>query len=501
MAGDSNGPVRTGVSCLIPKVSSKNGVRGALPVVIREMTHTTNGAELMPRGNDRAVTHHLHRLFTHGSVAGLSSEQLLERFLSRRDESAFAALVARHGPMVLGVCRRHLSDSHDVEDAFQATFLVLVRKAASLRERQLLDHWLYAVAYRIAVRARARGNRIRSRELIDVELEAEDGVAWSELGDLKEVIDREVSRLPLKFRAPVVLCYFEGRSNEEAANQLGCPVGTIRSRLARARERLRTRLSRLGFGPSPALLEAVLSPAEASAFVSRSLLESTVLHASAFATRNASAYAAVPCSVLTLSEGVLSTMFLTKLKLSAAGVLLFGVLAAGALGQSPKGAPSETSAAEADRLKEVEIKLDRLLQVIEPGNALRYTQRIPTTMPGPATAAPAASPETRPNPATTRHDQPARAATGALDPNYSSNPNSRTPAGMSPSTGIIAGQPGLPGATEWPAAAFRNRNPSDSERLASIERRLARLESKLDQVHVLLSEDRAERSEPVERVK
>jgi RNA polymerase sigma factor (sigma-70 family) len=183
--------------------------------------------------------------------------QLVERFLTQRDESAFELLVWRHGAMVLGVCRRILGDAHEAEDAFQATFLVLARKAASAARHRSVGGWLHTVAYRVALRARARRVARRAREhTLDEpppagELDPASEAGWREV---RRVIDEEVSRLPEKYRLPFVLFHLEGRSSAEVAQELGCPVGTVESWLTRARARLRSRLVRRGVTPTPGLL-------------------------------------------------------------------------------------------------------------------------------------------------------------------------------------------------------------------------------------------------------
>src|SRR4051794_22356193 len=168
----------------------------------------------------------LRRLFGRGSVAALPEGQLLERFVRERDEAAFEAIVARHGPMVLGVCRRMLADPNDVDDAFQTTFLVLVKKANSLGEHDAIGHWLHGVAYRVALRARAEALDRRRREgqkaAAGTATNAEHDPAR---GDLARILDQELHRLPTKYRAPIVLCYIEGLTHEEAAGALGWPLG------------------------------------------------------------------------------------------------------------------------------------------------------------------------------------------------------------------------------------------------------------------------------------
>ncbi|HEV3121910.1 MAG TPA: sigma-70 family RNA polymerase sigma factor, partial [Isosphaeraceae bacterium] len=209
----------------------------------------------------------LQYLFGTGTVAGVSEAGLLTRFLTRGDEVAFEAILAWHGPMVLGVCRRVLSDASDVEDAFQATFLVLLRKAGSLRDGDLLGPWLHGVASRIAVRARSQAARRRAIEGLGARNLAVDASPAAEWSDVRPVFDEELARLPERYRAAVVLCCMEGLRLEEAARQLGCPVGTIKSRLARGRERLRARLIRRGLAPAVVLPLGALSREAAQAAI------------------------------------------------------------------------------------------------------------------------------------------------------------------------------------------------------------------------------------------
>ena len=173
-------------------------------------------------------------------------------------ELAFAALVERHGPMVLRVCRAVLADPHDTQDAFQATFLVLVKKARGLWVRDSLGPWLHQVAYRTASCARLAAARRHRHERCAAALRKEARVEVHD--DLARVLHEEIERLPERFRAPLVLCDLEGRSHEQAARHLGWPVGTVKSRQARGRERLRDRLRRRGLAPEPAVLAAALRP-------------------------------------------------------------------------------------------------------------------------------------------------------------------------------------------------------------------------------------------------
>ena len=175
-----------------------------------------------------------------------SDEQLLKRYCSQRDEVAFAVLVHRHGPMVWRVCRRVLGQTHDAEDAFQATFVVLVRKAATVRWQKSIAGWLYQVSHRVALRSRAqaakRATVAASGNLAAVPVSSADSADEARRG----VIEEEISRLPESLRLPVVMCYIEGLTNSQAARRIGCPEGTVVSRLARARSRLRRRLRARG---------------------------------------------------------------------------------------------------------------------------------------------------------------------------------------------------------------------------------------------------------------
>jgi RNA polymerase sigma factor (sigma-70 family) len=215
----------------------------------------------------------------------VSDEELLDRFLrgeSLGAEAAFKALVCRHGPMVLGVCRQVLNQLDDADDACQATFLVLARNAGSIRQRRLLGRWLYEVAYRIAIRARMRTVRRKDQEreaavTSDLARRPEFDPAWHEL---RPVLHEEVNRLPEKYRSAVVLCYLEGRTNEEAAEILRWPVGTVKGRLSRARELLRSRLTRRGMALSAAFLLLRLSRETIFAeVVPATLIENTVRNA------------------------------------------------------------------------------------------------------------------------------------------------------------------------------------------------------------------------------
>lgn len=210
----------------------------------------------------------------------LSDGQLLDWFVHQREEAAFAALVRRHGPMVLGVCRRVLRNSHDAEDAFQATFLVLSEKAARLRQPELLANWLYGVAYRTALHARQRASRRSEREREAATLSSSSDDAEMEARELRRVLDEELQGLPEKYRAPLVLCYLQGMTNEEAARLLGWPSGSMSYRLARGRELLRERMEARMAGLS-ILLPGVWLAEHLQPAIMSPLLATTTVHAAA----------------------------------------------------------------------------------------------------------------------------------------------------------------------------------------------------------------------------
>jgi len=277
----------------------------------------------------RLATSFLERIFRGETVAGLSEWQLLERYLERRDEVAFEALVARHGPMVLGVCRRMLTDQTDVEDAFQAMFLVLVRRARHLGPRDAIGPWLYGVAARVALRARSEAARRRRVESISHEVAAVSDQTAAADREIGEVIDQELYRLPSKYRSPIVLCYLEGQTHEEAARQLKWPIGTVKGRLARARDLLRSRLVRRGMTPSSLALTSALSR-DSTAAVHRELLDRTVKASLKLALGQATAQV-VSSSIASLVEGVVTSMFLNTFKWTGPALIASGLALTGAV--------------------------------------------------------------------------------------------------------------------------------------------------------------------------
>jgi RNA polymerase sigma factor (sigma-70 family) len=273
---------------------------------------------------------HIRTLFNVGTFGGLTDGQLLERFTACTGEAAelaFAALVERHGPMVLRVCRSVLREPHDAQDAFQATFLVLVRKAGSIRNRDSLASWLHGVACRTAACANttaARRRRHERRAAERVMTSVDDG----ERDDLAPVLHEELDRLPEKYRAPIVLCHLEGLTHEQTAQRLRWPVGTVRSRLARGREQLRGRLIRRGLALSVGLWEGWLSAETARAAFPAALAGATAEAAVRCASGRLVTPGVVSASVALLAEGAMNAMFVAKLKFA---VLACGLIATGAV--------------------------------------------------------------------------------------------------------------------------------------------------------------------------
>jgi RNA polymerase sigma factor (sigma-70 family) len=274
----------------------------------------------MPTRELTPVLRYLRHVGAGTGEAALSDGQLLERFVRRRDGASFEALLRRHGPMVLGVCRRVLRDAHEAEDAFQATFLLLVRKARWLREPERVGPWLHGVAYRTAVRARSRAARRQACDRHVEDLPAPstgDNLLWR---DLRPVLDDAIDGLPSKYRVPFVLCYLEGMTNAQAAQHLGCPPGTVATRLSRARERLRVRLTRQGLALGGSLVALSLAAQPATA-VPPALVADTVRAASA---------GVIPATVATLMEGVCKAMFMDRMRMLL--VALAALAAAGGAG-------------------------------------------------------------------------------------------------------------------------------------------------------------------------
>ena len=274
----------------------------------------------MPGSSLSAVVQHL-RAAAGRDGGGRTDGELLTLFLSRRDEDALAALIERHAPMVWGVCCRILRNPPDAEDAFQATFLVLVQKAATVAPRDMVGNWLHGVAHQTAVRLKATAAKRGWRE-VQMDVTPEPAVAEAREEELLHLLDEELGRLPRRFRALIVLCDLEGRTRKEVARHLGCPEGTVASGLARARELLAKRLTRRGLAVSAGSLAATLSHSAASADVPASAVASAINVATLLAAGQASA---ISGPVAALTQGVLKTMFLKKTLTATMAVLALGV--------------------------------------------------------------------------------------------------------------------------------------------------------------------------------
>jgi RNA polymerase sigma factor (sigma-70 family) len=314
--------------------------------------------------------------------ASLADSHLLNCFIADRDEAAFEALVRRHGPMVWGVCRRILFNIQDAEDAFQATFLILIRKAESIVPREMVANWLYGVAYKTALKTRAMTAKRSVKEKQVVHMPEITAGPPERVHDWQPVLDYEVNRLNSKYRAAVVLCDLEGKTRREAARQLGVPEGTLSARLDRARKTLAKRLTRQGVAFTGASLAVALAHNAASASVPALVVSSTIRAASVLMSGPVVAKSAISIKVLTLTEGVIQAMFLSKLKMALAVVLTLSLIGtAGFYGSSsasdkegeqegaasaqpdPKRQPESNQSLER-RLAQVEKQVARLLNEV-----------------------------------------------------------------------------------------------------------------------------------------
>jgi RNA polymerase sigma factor (sigma-70 family) len=297
-------------------------------LIIRVRT-TNSEATVVKTAKARMIFDCLRRA-VQPSDAGLTDGQLLRQYFAHRDEAAFAALVRRHGPMVLAVCRRLLGHVQDAEDAFQAAFIVLARKGHRVAGQPTVGGWLHGVAYHVALTVRKRGARRKAKER-QVEVMPHPLVMPEEdQSELLAVLDRELTRLPDKYRLPVVLCELEGRSRKEAARQLGLPEGTLSSRLAAARKTLARRMAANGPAVAGVSLTALFASEAGAAVVPGPLVASTVRAAGGV----------VSADVVALAEGALKAMLLTKIK--AAGLVLLLAASVGAVGLTYRTATAQT---------------------------------------------------------------------------------------------------------------------------------------------------------------
>ena len=311
----------------------------------------------MARGLESFPTCRLGRLMDQGTLVGSTDAQLLERFVDQGDEAAFEALVTRHGPMVLWVCRSVLRNSHDADDAFQATFLVLARKAKSLWVSETLANWLYRIAVRVACAARSNANARRDHERQAAETLARASTTSSVDPDVMPILCEEITRLPKKYREPVVLCHLEELTHDAAARVLRCPVGTVHGRLSRARGLLRERLARRGLASLTALaVSRLLEGRSVATPIPPALGRSTVQAAIHYVAGNAISSGLAPAASASLATRALGggTMNLLRksclIGLIATLTIGTGLVASGGSkqkGPDPKSAPPRNQPAKA----------------------------------------------------------------------------------------------------------------------------------------------------------
>jgi RNA polymerase sigma factor (sigma-70 family) len=277
---------------------------------------------MMPANPLDRIVQRLYATARRRDVADHSDARLLASFIEQRDDAAFAALMHRHGAMVWNVCRRILPDHHDVEDAFQATFLVLVRKAASIAPKAMVGNWLYGVAYQTALKARSTLAKRRAREKQVAKLPEPVPRDQNASEDWLSVLDQELNCLPAKYRLAIVLCDLEGRTRKQAAKEIGVPEGTVAARLARGRVMLMKRLERHGLALTAGSLVSALTQNAASGCVPAGVTSSTLKAAGLLAAGQAVATGVVSADVAALTKGVLTAMLLTKLKTTVAILFL-----------------------------------------------------------------------------------------------------------------------------------------------------------------------------------
>jgi RNA polymerase sigma factor (sigma-70 family) len=308
----------------------------------------------MPGASVEIILQHLRKAVGRDDTGQLADGELLEQFVHGHDEAAFAELVRRHGPMVAKVCRGVLRHAQDAEDAFQATFLVLARKAASIRNQASVASWLHGVAHNVARNARSSAWRRRAHEERDLAMPAPDPLLDMTVRELQGVMSEELGRLPEKYRTALVLCYLEGQSQNEAARHLGCTKGVLRGLLHRGREQLRQRLARRGLALSAGLFGTALAADAAPVWAG--LVKTTARAALLYAAGRPTDAAGIPTRAAALAEGVLKTMLATKCKTVTALFLVASlVVGAGAclhrtLAAQPPADPKP--AAEAPRPRE-----------------------------------------------------------------------------------------------------------------------------------------------------
>jgi RNA polymerase sigma factor (sigma-70 family) len=282
----------------------------------------------MRNGQLDNVLRHIRGLATAQQTRKLPDRDLLRQFVEDHDEAAFAAIVQRQGPLVLGVCRRLLRNEHHAEDACQATFLILARKASTIRKRESLGSWLHGVACRVARKLQADIKRRAAKDLTAADVAGPDTTGEITWREGLVVLDEELSRLPATYRSALILCYLQGRRQDEAAKELGCSVGALCGRLVRARERLRIRLLRRGVGVPAGLLATTLVSTHAEAALPPVLAIGMTKAVSSLIAGQALA-CVVPANVATLTEGVLTAMSISRVKMGLGVIVTMSLVTAG----------------------------------------------------------------------------------------------------------------------------------------------------------------------------
>jgi RNA polymerase sigma factor (sigma-70 family) len=453
----------------------------------------------MPGESSRQVLRQLNTLFHCGASGSLSDEELLEQFVAGSEETAeaaFTALVHRHGAMVLGVCRRVLGNRHTAEDAFQATFLVLARKATAIGRREQLGSWLHGVARRASMDVRLRAARQHAKEKrlsIMSPVERMDEIQKCEL---RSILDEELARLPERHRAAIVLCELEGLSRREAAGRLGVSEGTLSSRLARAKIRLRERLTRRGMALSAGALAFALTEDAQALAVPLSLVDSTTRVATLVGTGSSLAGVA-STSVIILTEGVLKAMLLSKLKLVFLGLVAVALVTTGA------GVVAQDRPSDNDRLKSLERKMDRLLEALGTQNkrapaADRPSDSRQNPTPRPLTPSPAAPAATPAIAALPQPPQPP-AAPGLYAPTPFEQDQPAAVITATPATAPTVPQRAMapPGHAPHPNS-LPARVEMLEQRLGNLERRFAEFERRLGGLNSRLSPFQPSRNVPGE---
>ena len=309
---------------------------------------TTIGGPRVAKGRHGDVWRHAHMLFNEGVIGDVADDHLLERFVTAHHEAgelAFEALVARHGPMVLGICRTILRNEHDAEDAFPGDLLGPGAPGQGFdpKSSSSLASWLHGVARRVACSARSAASRRREHEQKAADL-AEQFMAEPRWDDLAQALHEEIDQLPERYRAPIVLCDMEGLTEGQAARRLGRPVGTIRSQITRGRQRLRCQLIRRGLAPASVVLVVAHAGCSANAVVASALVNSTVQSAMQFGVAGTTTAGMVSAAAAALAEKFLGSMFMARIKNTALTVLVaIGLATVGAFGLEPQGEKSPSA--------------------------------------------------------------------------------------------------------------------------------------------------------------